>query len=244
MISLAIPIYNAERMILNNYKALKRRLEDMNQDYEILFGDDGSIDRSKDILEGIARYDHKIRVFSHPNRGLGYTLRQLFEYASGDVIIYLDIDLPFGVESLSQLLETIKYTDVVLASRYKNLNNRIPVQRKITSRFYYFLCKFLFDIPVKDIGSGLVIFRKEVLDSLNLSSCGFDIHIELFTKIRKQGFSIREVPLQYTYNGYTTFSILSHGPSILINTIKLWLRDRQNLFTMQIDGNVYKGRHL
>ena len=227
MISVVVPIYNAEKIILGNYQSLKRKLDELNHNYEIIFRDDGSRDRSKDILGKIGEQDPNVRVFSHlPNRGLGFTLRELFRDASGDIVVYLDIDLPFGIDSLPQLLKEIGDTDVVLASRYANLQSEIPLAREISSRLYYFLCRFLFATCVQDIGSGFVIFRRKAIDALHLSAVGFDIHIELFTELKRQGFSIKEIPLKYAYNGYSTFNILKHGPAILINTLKFWLKNR------------------
>lgn len=227
MISFVIPIYNAEKIIQDNYKNLKTQLDKINYDYEIIFEDDASSDRSKNILNEIAYSDRRVKVFSHYlNRGLGFTLRNLFESASGDIIVYLDIDLPFLIDSLPELLKETQNYDVILASRYNNPKSRIPVTREISSWLYYRLCKILFNITVRDLGSGFVIFKKPALDNLNLTSCGFDIHIELFVKLQKQGALIKELPLRYTSNGYTTFSIVRHGPQILVNTLKFWLKNR------------------
>jgi glycosyltransferase involved in cell wall biosynthesis len=226
-ISVVIPIYNAQKIILNSYKILKEKLEDIGYDYEILFRDDASTDESKNILEGISKTNPRVKIFSHlPNRGLGFTLRRLFSDASGDIVIYLDIDLPFGIEILPCLIQEIKKADVVLASKYAGLSSRIPLSRKISSRLYYQLCKILFDINTQDLGSSLVIFRRKVLQGIFILSNGFDIHIELFTKIKRKGFSIKEIPARYTYNGYSTFSILRHGPAILIDTLKFWVKNR------------------
>lgn len=227
MLSVVIPIYNAEKIILDNYKVLRNQLENIKQDYEIIFEDDASCDRSRNILEDIAQRDHKVKIFSHhPNQGLGFTLRQLFKNANGDIIIYLDIDLPFGTDKLPLLLKEIETADVVLASRYSTPNGGIPIIRKMASKLYYLLCKTLFDISVKDLGSAFVIFKRKVLNNIDLCSKGFDIHIELFAKLKKSGFSVKEIPIKYTNSGYTTFSILKHGPGILINTLKFWIKNR------------------
>ncbi len=227
MISVVIPIYNAEKIILNNYKRLKKQLASINQDYEIIFEDDASIDKSRGILEELALNDPLVKVFSHyPNQGLGFTLRRLFQYTNGDIVIYLDIDLPFGIDNMPQLLGELKYADVVLASRYAAIKSRVPASREITSRLYYLFCKALFGISVRDLGSGFVIFKRETLANINLLSCGFDIHIELFAKLKKRGCLVKEIPLRYAYNGYSTFNILKHGPGILIRTLKLWLKGK------------------
>lgn len=227
MISVVFPIYNSGKIISDNFKTVKKQLESIGQDYEIIFEDDGSSDNSRRILEEIAGKYRKVKVFSHyPNRGLGFTLRQLFKYASGNIIIYSDIDLSFGIENLPVLLQELKYADVVLASRYAGLKSKIPILREITSRLYYFFCKMLFNVSVRDLGSGLVIFKKNALDQVTLLSNGFDIHIEIFTQLKKHGFIVKELPLKYASQGNSTFSIWRHGRVILIQTLKFWLRNK------------------
>lgn len=226
-ISVVIPIYNAQKILPNYYRVIKSKLEEIGYDYEILFRDDASTDRSKDILEGISRKDKRVKVFSHwPNRGLGFTLRKLFNDAYGDLILYLDIDIPFGVEVLSCLIQETEKADVVLASRYAGIDSKIPLSRAISSRLYYWLCRILFGVNTKDLGSGLVIFKRKALENISLLSDGFDIHVELFTKIQKNGFYIEEIAAEYNYNGLTTFSLLRHGPGIFINTLRFWLKNR------------------
>lgn len=225
MFSLVIPIYNAQEIIPGSYEIVSRYLETAGYDYEIIFEDDASQDASKTVLEAISRDNPRVRIFSHyPNRGLGYTLRQLFRRASGSIIIYLDIDLSFGIVCLRSLLKEAESADVVLASRYTCAENKTPFLRKISSRLYYFFCKALFNIAVRDIGSGLVVFKRRALEGINLETSGFDIHIEIFTRLKERGFRVKELPLPYKHNGYSTFSILRHGPRIVVNTLSFWLR--------------------
>lgn len=221
MISFVIPIYNAANIIRSGYKILKKELEGLRCDYEIIFEDDASSDKCGDILEEIAKGDSKVKVFSHyPNQGLGFSLRQLFNKAAGDIIVYLDIDLPFGTTVIPRLLKEAEFADVVLASRYGSVRSKIPLLRNISSRVYYLLCKILFGISVKDLGSGLVLFRRRALEGANLTAYGFDIHIEIFNHLKKGGFQVKEIPRDYNYSGHTTFSILTHGPHIVVNTIR------------------------
>lgn len=221
MLSLVIPIYNAEAIVRASYAALKQGLDKTGCDYEIIFRDDASSDKSKRIIEDIAASDSKVKAYFHfPNQGLGFTLRQLFKEACGDVIIYSDIDLPFGTECLARLLKELSDVDVVLASRYGSVRSKIPLLRNISSRAYYLLCKILFHIPVKDLGSGLVLFKRMVFEEINLSACGFDIHIEIFNYLKYKGFRVKEIPEKYIHTGHTTFSILTHGPHIVSDTIR------------------------
>lgn len=228
MVSFVIPIYNASKILQDNYQFLKKEADFPAFDYEIIFEDDASSDESREILEKIARNDPHVTFFSHhPNQGLGFTLRHLFNKAAGDVIVYLDVDLPFGTAAIPRLIKEAESADVVLASRYAETKNKIPFAREAASSLYYFLCKALFGIKVRDLGSGCVVFKKRALDDLRLNARGFDIHIELFAQFENKGFRIKEIPLRYIHNGRGTFSILKHGPRIFIDTLKLWLSLRK-----------------
>ena len=228
MISFVIPIYNAAGIIRSGYEILKKELEELRVDYEIIFEDDASLDKSGEILEEIARHDPQSKVFfHHPNQGLGFSLRQLFDRARGDTIVYLDMDLPFGTKIIPRLLKESEVADVVLASRYAEPKSRVPLLREIASNLYYFFCKGLFDISARDLGSGCVLFKRRALESLNLVSLGFDIHIELFAQLKNKGFQVKEIPARYIHSGRGTFSILKHGPRIFIDTLKLWLSLRK-----------------
>jgi hypothetical protein len=112
--------------------------------------------------------------------------------------------------------------DVAIASRYKD--SKVPLCRLIPSLTYRVINKLLFDIDIDDTGSGFVVFKKKALDSVKLFSDGFEIHIELYTKIKKAGFSIVEVPVRYSHWKGGSFKVLKHGPRTLANTVKIWLR--------------------
>lgn len=231
-VSIVIPIYNAENILLHSYRKIKNLLEETGKDYEILFRNDASKDNSVSILKEIAQKDNKVRIFSHkPNRGLGYTLRKLFKSAQGEIVIYLDVDLSFDMSVLSSFLSQMKDTDVILASRYAGLSREVPMKREFSSRLYYFFCKLLFNIQVKDIGSGFVIFRKRVLDQIMLTTRCFGIHIDLFAQIQKAGFKIKEIPVKYIHNNIVgTFRVLKHGPKALSETLRVWWNITRNRF--------------
>lgn len=220
MISAVVPVYNSEKILFDSYESIKKELKKITKDYEIIFRNDGSTDNSEDILNEIAK-DKKVRVFSNKNHGLGFVLRNLFKDAKGDIVIYFDADayMSFDLSVLPDLLNTD--ADVVIASRYKN--GKIPLHRSAPSFVYRIMNRILFGIDIRDIGSGFVIFKKKVLDSVELSSDGFEIHIELFTKIKEKGFKIIEVPVSYSHWKDGSFKISSHGPKTLANTIRYWV---------------------
>jgi len=227
-ISIVIPLYNTAAIMENNVRALLTYLETSKRSYEILLRDDGSQDNTKAILK---RFSHLYPVitcfFNLTNEGLGSTLRKLFDAAKGQYIVYLDCDLPFGVEVLARLLEEVTRYDIVVASRYHTKNSVQPL-RRLLSRLYYLICRLLFDVPVKDIGSGTVVLRNNALRRLKLTACGFDIHIEMFVQAERQQLRIQEVPANFSPTQGGSFSILRHGPAVVQDTWNFYQKVRSN----------------
>lgn len=221
-VSIVIPIYNSENLIENTIRSIVRNMEALCVDYEILLRDDGSSDKSVEVLKELSQGFEKVRYFENgKNQGIGSTLKKLFADARGDNVIYCDCDMPFGEKVFKSLLRELENNDIVVASRYMGKANQVGFIRKIASRAYYILCKVLFNIRLKDIGSGTVAFRKKVLDDIDLSGEGFVVHVEVFKKALERGFSLKEMP--YEAKGWQagSFRIIKHGFPTFIDTLKL-----------------------
>ncbi len=229
-LSVVIPIYNAETLIEPAVMRLKKHLDAMALIYEIVLCDDGSSDGSPDVLSSIDKREEKVRCFFHqPNQGLGFTLKRLFQEARYAYIICLDCDLPFSESVISSLFSRIEKADVIIASRYAGLFNRMPFHRWLVSRAYYWFCRALFDVRVKDLGSGSFLLKKKVVEKLSLTANGFDFHVEFYAKAQKKGFVVEEVAARLSGPEQKgTFSVCRHGPAIVAGTLRV-LRDcRQN----------------
>lgn len=221
-VSIVIPIYNSTSLIRDSVEQLVRALGSMPVRYEILLRDDGSSDRSRDVLEKLPAQFASVKVFSNEkNRGLGFTLRRLFADAQGTRVIYIDCDLPFGADVVKEVLARLEKYDIVVCSRYLGKKNTVSWPRKAASRAYYYLCKALFNIPVKDIGSGTVGFRKEALNRLDLVSDGFAIHAEMFARAVRCHSSIIEIGVEALGEENGNNYIFQYGFSILRETFKL-----------------------
>jgi len=223
-LSIVIPIYNAEDIVEHSVRTLVETLDQQDLNYEILLRDDGSTDAAREILEKISRRYAQVKCFfNRSNVGLGFTLRELFRETQGEHIIYCDCDLPFGREIIPPLLDGLKSYDIVVASRYRGMQNDVKLMRKLASRLYFLLCKLLFHVPVEDIGSGSVAVKRKALDRLDLRANGFDIHIEFYAKAARDGLIIKEIPVRTSGAGRGSFRILKHGPHIVFKTIGLWI---------------------
>lgn len=227
-VSVLVPLYQAAALLETSVAKIDEVLSRTAFSYEILLRNDGSSDRTAPCLDSIACRCPQVRIFSNPaNQGLGATLRALIHDAVGERMIYCDVDLPFGAEILPEVLTHLRENDLVVVSRYAGARNRVGLQRKIFSRGYYGLCRWLFRVPVRDIGSGTVGITKRAAGSLALNADGFDIHLELIALAADAGLVIREIPAPCHDEGRGSFSVWRHGPATAARTLSLWRRLRK-----------------
>ncbi len=168
LLSVVIPLLNEEENIPLLYQELKVVLDALDDEYEILFIDDGSTDRSLQLLCDLQKNDsHVVVVNFRKNFGQTAAMAAGFDYALGDVIVTMDADLQNDPKDIPLLLEQIKAgNDVVTGWRFDRkdafINRRLPsiIANKIISK--------VTGVNLHDYGCTLKAFRKEVIKSVKL----------------------------------------------------------------------------
>lgn len=230
-VSLLIPVYGSAGILREAHRHFSQAIAPLATDYELVFCYDGSPDESLSVLQELAAADAHVRVLANErNMGLGYTLRQLFRAAQGDVVIYFDADAYrcFDLTVLPNFLEMIRQYDVLVAARYEESQDHIPFYRVYASRLYHLLGRWLFGVQVTDVGSGFVMFRRRVIEQLDLRANGFDIHIELFARAKRAGYRIKEVNVPYMHWFGGSFSVFRHAWATFKGTLRMWWHLRKD----------------
>ncbi|WP_457577035.1 glycosyltransferase family 2 protein [Desulfomarina sp.] len=168
LLSIVIPLLNEEENIPLLYQELDDVLSVIEHEYEILFIDDGSTDRSLELLKKIQEKDsHVVVVSFRKNFGQTAAMAAGFDYARGDVIITMDADLQNDPHDIPKLLEEIEAgNDVVTGWRYDRkdafINRRLPsiIANKIISKTT--------GVNLHDYGCTLKAFKKEVIKNVRL----------------------------------------------------------------------------
>ncbi len=192
-ISCIIPAYNQKKELQYSCDMLDRLFKGLNLEYEIFVGDDGSRDGTLDIFKEDFSRRPRVKVFSHEShQGFGVMFKELLKNAQGRSILYVDPSLPFSLDGISSFLLKINDDDIVVASRFIRNNPQLGFLLKL----YQWLCQFFLKIPVKDVTSGMVIFRKKCFEMISLSAKGFDILPEIYAKAVRKNLSIKETPVQ------------------------------------------------
>ena len=200
-LSIVIPCYNEEATI----EELVAQVQASPYEKEILIIDDGSQDRTREILATLAE-DPEIRVFLQPkNQGKGSALRRGFTEATGDVVIVQDADLEYDPRDYPKLLQPIEdgKADVVYGSRFQGGPGRVLYYKHMLgNQFLTFLSNMLTDLNLTDMETCYKAFKREVIQNIRLESNRFGFEPEVTAKVsRMRDVVIYEVPI--SYNGRT-----------------------------------------
>ena len=167
-ISIVIPVYNEEENVPILYERLKEVLDSLPYDYEIIFVNDGSTDRTGEILEEIAQKDKRVKVIEFA-RNFGQTPAMVagMDYATGDVIITMDGDLQNDPKDIPRLLEKIEEGYDVVSGWRKNRKDA-AVSRKLPSKIANWLIGKLTGVKIHDYGCTLKAYRSDVIKRVRL----------------------------------------------------------------------------
>ncbi len=197
-LSVIIPIFNEERNIKPLYSRLKRSLNRLRQNYEIIFVNDGSTDNSEKILKEISRKDRRVLIISHRAKlGKAAALGTGFDFAQGKLVITMDGDLQDDPKEIPKFVKKISQGyDLVSGWRIKRQDSPLKI---ITSRLMNFLVSFLSGVKLHDFYCGFKCYRQEVLSKLNLYG-GLYRFIPILAY--QEGLRITEMPVSHHHRKF------------------------------------------
>lgn len=204
-LSVLVPVYNEERTL----EEIVRRIRAVPIAKEIIFVDDGSKDRSREILAGLEEAhrrapeeSNEIRVFMQPqNQGKGAALKVGLSHVTGDVVIIQDADLEYDPKDYPHLLEPIQagLADVVYGTRFAGggAHRVLFFWHSMGNRVLTLLSNMLTNLNLSDMEVGYKVFRAEVLRGIDLQSKRFGFEPEITMKLAKRRCRFYEVPISY-----------------------------------------------
>jgi len=197
-ISVIVPMYNEAESAANTVA----RIEDVlkGQDYEILVVNDGSSDSTLKRANDAASKNQRIMVVSHrTNLGLGSAVRTGFSNAKGDYVITIDADLSYDAKYIPILIKELEQNpdvDIVVGSPYmpSGVTSNVPFFRLLLSKMGNRMIAYAMNTKIHTVTSILRIYRRDVVDSLDLDSKGPEIEVEILAKAATLGYKIKEIP--------------------------------------------------
>ena len=209
-LSVLVPVYNEERTL----EEVVGRVCAFPIAKEIILVDDGSKDRSREILERLEQVNkaandplNHIRVFFQPfNQGKGAALKTALSHVTGDIVLIQDADLEYDPKDYPVLLEPIQsgLADVVYGSRFAGGGaHRVHFfWHSVGNRVLTLMSNMLTNLNLSDMEVGYKVFRTEVLKDIELESKRFGFEPEITIKLAKKRCRFYEVPISYYGRSY------------------------------------------
>lgn len=202
-LSVVMPCYNEK----NTIRTIVALVLKQPFDIELLIVDDCSKDGTRDILADLAKEHPQIRVLLQDvNQGKGAALRRGFAEATGDIVLVQDADLEYDPGEYSHLVQPIidGKADVVFGSRFAGSTHRVlyfwhSVGNKVLTTF----SNMVTDLNLTDMETCYKVFKREVIQSIQLEENRFGIEPEMTAKLAAiRGLRIYEVPISYDGRTY------------------------------------------
>ncbi len=192
-LSIVLPAYNEENTVEEVVRAGLRELDRRAVPGEVIVVDDGSWDRTGQVLAGIA--DPRVRVRTHrENRGYGAALMRGIRESRFDWIFFTDTDLQFDVRELDRLEAHIEAFDLVVGYRRPRVD---AIGRRVNGWAWTALQNGLLGLGIRDVDCAFKVFHRRVFEQIGVESKGAFVNGEILARAKAAGFLIQEVPVTH-----------------------------------------------
>ena len=204
-ISVVIPLYNEEESLIPLSHELRKALYDVKYVWEVIFVDDGSKDKSLEVLHEICNKDKRFKYISfRKNYGKSAALQVGFKHVSGDIVITMDADLQDDPHEIPNLINKLNEGfDLVSGWKKKRMD---PFIKRRSSRFFNFVTRLISGIKIHDFNCGLKAYKKEVVENIKVYG---ELHRYMPVLADWQGYKISEIEVMHHPRRYgkTKFGI-------------------------------------
>ena len=201
-VSALMPVYNEEATIVESV----RRVRAVPLDIELICVDDGSSDKTPEVLKQLKAEGEVDHFAAHErNRGKGAAVRTALQYATGDVVVIQDADLEYDPQELPRLLEPILSgrADAVFGSRFRGDTRRVLYYwHSMGNNLLTMLSNMATNLNLTDMETCYKMMRTDLMKSLPLSTDRFGIEPELTARLAQARARIYEVPISYSGRTY------------------------------------------
>ncbi len=232
-ISIIVPAHNEEARILDSMKQIIEYCDSQSWDYEIIVVEDGSKDRTVEVMQNLVSKYERIKLISNKERlGKGLAIGHGVLSAGKKHIAYMDADLSSGPSELDRLSSFIDQFDIVIGSRI--LRGELPpikrpFVRSFLSHCYSKLFRIMFiKVPIHDTQCGLKMFKANIAQTLltQIHTNGFAFDCEVLVKASRLGLTIKEVPVIWEHKYGSKVSMLHEIAVMSKDLFSVWYRSK------------------
>jgi glycosyltransferase involved in cell wall biosynthesis len=197
-LTFVLPAYNEQPNIQRSIGAARTALsrlvsEGRIDDWEVVVVDDGSVDGTGEQVRELGL--PRVRLVTHAqNRGYGAALRSGFDAAQGHLIFFTDADLQFNADEIDRLLPWVERYDIVAGYRSPRQD---PWMRRANAAAWGMALYGAFGLSVTDVNCAFKLFKREVLEGIEIDSDGAFVNAEILLKAKQRGFKFKQVPVSH-----------------------------------------------
>ena len=197
-ISIVMPAFNEGDALNETLPELYNYLKSLSSSFEIIIGDDGSTDNTKQIVTAFAKKHKNVRYVGYPvNQGKGHALSMAFETAKGNIHGFIDADLSIDKTLIGEEIGLLNHADIVIASKHAHgAKIAYPFARTCASYGFSLMTRMLLGLPVSDPQCGCKMFKANVLKSILplVKTKGFLWDTEVLVRAHRNHYKIQEIP--------------------------------------------------
>ncbi|HHX66341.1 MAG TPA: glycosyltransferase family 2 protein [Chloroflexi bacterium] len=231
-LTVSMPAYNEAENIAEMIDRVRQIVAPMVDDLEIIVVNDGSRDNTGEIVREISRQDPRVRLIEHPvNLGYGAAVRDGVWAATRDLIFFTDSDLQFDLSEIRRFLPRIAEADMVVGYRHSRSD---PWFRRLFGHGWSWLVNLLFGYTARDIDCAYKLFKRQVVERVQVESGGAMFSAEFLIRAKHAGFTIVEEPV----NHYPRIrgSQTGANPAVIARAFRELFRLRWKMWTESKDG--------
>lgn len=202
-VSIVLPALDEEAGILRAIDDAQASLEalvarQIVTGYEILVVDDGSADRTGELVALRAKHDPAIFLLVHPvNRGVGAALRTALDASTGTLVVYTDADMPVDLTVLEQALPFLFRHGVGMVAGRRRSYKAEGRLRAVGSKAYDALAHLVLGIDKQDVNFPFKLLTRDTALRLELLSEGALVDVELFARVHQVGLEVEQLVIDY-----------------------------------------------
>lgn len=215
-VSVVIPAFNEEANLRSTAGVVGGKLDELAVTFEIIIVNDGSTDGTRSIAEELVGADNRIRLINHPrNLGPGSGVFTGIEAAKGEFVIFIPADLALDIEEIHKYIDASRSCDLVVGIRSDRRD--YSLFRKFVSVTNILLIRLLFGMKERQFNY-IHMYRRKMLERMNIESRGVFITAEIMIKARDLGYQLKEVDI--TYVPRTAGKATCGNPGTILGTVK------------------------
>lgn len=196
-LSIIIPVYNEEKDIIKVITDVLKAPVPFKK--EIIIIDDGSSDKTRELLASYRQRQNFVIIFQPKNMGKGMAVREGLKKVTGDLVIIQDADREYSVTDYPKILKPLveNRADIVYGSRFLGSITGMRWQNYLANKILTISVRILYGINITDEATAYKAFKTKVLKSIPLKCERFEFCPEVTAKAAKRKFKISEVPIAY-----------------------------------------------